>query len=717
MRSAATSLLFLLLGCWANATHLIGGELFYTHISGDDYEVTLKMYRDCGPGNTNQTGFDATAEIAAYNANGAFFASWFFPVGLVEQVPIVWNNPCLTPPSTICVEEGIYTGTVTLPAGAGGYTLSFQRCCRSPVVINLFDPASQGLTCTVTVPDTDISGDNSSPSFESYPPIALCASQAMAFTHAATDPDGDVLVYDLCAPLNGGSQFDPQPSPPAGPPFFPVTWESGYSEANMIDAAPPLAIDATTGQVTLTPTLIGSFAVGVRVTEFRDGVQLSEVIRDFRFDVVPCAAAVTSAITPQQTLVDNGQPNTGVCDGLTVDMQNGSSGADSFHWDFGVNGTGSDTSAEEVPSFTYPAAGSYTVTLVANPGWPCADTGSTVFNVAPPVTVEFQRPPITCLDEQPLSITATGSFSSGATVAWELGNGSAPDQGQHTTHPTFPDPGTFPVQVTATEFGCTGTYTDSVTLHPRPQPLFSVDTASCAPLNAQFENNSIAWTPMTYLWSFGDEGASTDEQPMHTYTAQGFFTVSLTVSTDSGCIATETLVRPDLIQVWPQPIARFAVDPPVTDLMQPVIEVQDLSTNAYDVTFDLDGQVFDTTSFSYTFDEAGWYTVTLHAISGLGCADSTSIPVFVGGHFFFAPSAFSPDGDGLNETWQPQVKGARLYKLDVFDRWGTNVFSTTDPKEGWAAKDYPIGTYAFKAWLSEWGPLEKEYNGSITLIR
>ena len=151
--------------------------------------------------------------------------------------------------------------------------------------------------------------------------------------------------------------------------------------------------------------------------------------------------------------------------------------------------------------------------------------------------------------------------------------------------------------------------------------------------------------------------------------------------------------------------------------MQPVIEVQDLSTNAYDVTFDLDGQVFDTTSFSYTFDEAGWYTVTLHAISGLGCADSTSIPVFVGGHFFFAPSAFSPDGDGINETWQPQVKGARKYKLDVFDRWGTNVFSTTDPKEGWEAKDYPIGTYAFKAWLSEWGPLEKEYNGSIQLLR
>ncbi len=716
MRSA-TALLLLSLALQGNSTHLIGGELFYTSQGNDAYEVTLKMYRDCGPGNTNQTGFDASAEIAAYNADGSYYSSWFFTLGTVETVPIVWNNPCLSPPGTICVEEGVYTGTVSLPSGTGGYTLSYQRCCRSPVVINLFDPAGQGLTCAVTVPDVSISGPNSSPSFNSYPPIALCVSQDMAFTHAATDPDGDLLVFDLCAPLNGGSQFDPQPSPPAGPPFLPVSWESGYSAANMIDAAPAMAIDPNTGFITLTPTLLGSFAVGVRVKEFRDGVQLSEVIRDFRFDVVPCAAAVTSTITPQQTLVDNGEPNTGVCDGLTVAMQNQSNGADTYHWDFGVAGTLADTSAQVEPTFTYPSAGSYTVTLIANPGWPCADTGSTVFNVAPPVTVEFDRPPITCSDEQPVPITALGSFSTSASVTWALGSGSAADSDQHTTHATFPGPGTFAVEVTATEFGCTNTFSDSVVIHPRPVPLFVTDTASCAPLAAQFDNTSTAWTPMTYLWSFGDEGISTEEEPVHTYLSQGFYTVSLTVSTDAGCIATETLTRTDHIQVRPQPHAGFAVDPPVADLMHPTVEVNDLSTGTFDWRFLVDGQVFDTTSFSYTFPDAGWYNITLIAVSGLGCADTVTRTVFVGDHFFFAPSAFTPNDDGINETWQPQVKGARLYKLDVFDRWGQNVFSTTDPKEGWDASRYPVGTYAFKAWISEWGPLEKEYNGSILLLR
>jgi hypothetical protein len=63
------------------------------------------------------------------------------------------------------------------------------------------------------------------------------------------------------------------------------------------------------------------------------------------------------------------------------------------------------------------------------------------------------------------------------------------------------------------------------------------------------------------------------------------------------------------------------------------------------------------------------------------------------------------------------VIGARKYKLDVFDRWGTTVFSTTDPDEPWDPAAYPIGTYAYKAWLSEWGPLEKEYNGSFVIVR
>lgn len=700
----------LLLATPARATHLIGGELFYTSLGNGLYEVTLKMYRDCGPNNTNGTGFDASVTIAAYRlADNGFVLSNSVALSGTTQVPIALNNPCLTPPGTICVEEGVYVTTMNLPGGVGGYTLAYQRCCRSPAVINLEDPGTQGLTCTVSIPDTDVSGPNSSPRFSEYPSVALCAQQAMAFPHAATDPDGDVLVYDLCAPYIGGDQFNPQPIPPLPPAYNTVTWAFGYSAANMIDAAPPLAIDANTGFTTLTPTVIGSFCVGVRVKEFRNGVQLSEVIRDFRFDVVPCVQTVVSAIADQDDAT--------LCTGLTLSFENNSTNADDFHWDFGVAGTDADTSGLEEPTFTFPAAGTYTVTLVANPGWPCADTSLNTFSLSPPVTVQFTPPPVTCMDAQPLTLTATGQFTAAAQVTWDLGAGSAPDADQHVTHPTFPDPGTYAVSVAVEENGCTAAYTDSVELHPRPTVAFSVDTAGCIPHDAPFTNLSSAWTPLTYVWEFGDGSTSTEASPTHIYTDAGFFDVRLTATSSTGCITSETLLVNDIVQAWPQPIAAFTVDPPTASVMAPTVQVQDLSQSAYHVTFTVNGEQFDTTLFSYTFPDAGWYTVDLIATSGLGCADTTTANVFVNGYLFHAPNAFTPDGDGLNDQWRPAVRGARLYRLEVFDRWGRSVFRTEDPQEGWDGRDMPVGIYAYKAWLTEWGALEQEYNGSVTLIR
>ncbi len=710
MRPLILLLIALVPATWARATHLIGGELYYTSVGNGQYEVTLKMYRDCGPNNTNGTGFDATAIIAAYRLdNNAFVTSVSVPLSGTTDVPIALNNPCLTPPGTICVEEGLYVATMTLPGGLGGYTLAYQRCCRSPAVINLDAPETQGLTCTVTIPDTDVSGENSSPRFSAYPSIALCADQPMAFAHDATDPDGDELVYDLCAPFIGGDQFNPLPNPPDPPAYSTVDWAFGYSAANMIDAAPPLTIDPSTGFVTLTPTLIGSFCVGVRVKEFRNGVQLSEVIRDFRFDVVPCVQTVVSSIADQDAAT--------LCTGLSMDFENNSTNADDYHWDFGVPGTDADTSDAEEPSFTFPEAGTYTVMLVANPGWPCADTSLNTFTLSPPVSVQFAPPPITCIDEQPLTLTATGQFTPAANVAWALGDGSAPDADQHVTHPTFPDPGTFAVTVSVEENGCTATYTDSVTLHPRPVVDFTVDPAGCIPHDAQFTNLSSGWTPLTYAWDFGDGSTSTDVAPLHTYMDAGFFDVRLTATSSTGCIATVSLQQDTVVQAWPQPIAAFAVDPPTATVMAPTVAIQDLSQSAYHLDFTVNGQHFDTSFFSYTFPDAGFYSVDLIATSGFGCADTASANVFVSGYLFHAPNAFTPDGDGVNELWRPVVYGARRYRLEVFDRWGRTVFSTEDPAEGWDGKDHPVGIYAFKAWLTEWGAAEQEYNGSITLVR
>ena len=131
----------------------------------------------------------------------------------------------------------------------------------------------------------------------------------------------------------------------------------------------------------------------------------------------------------------------------------------------------------------------------------------------------------------------------------------------------------------------------------------------------------------------------------------------------------------------------------------------------------MEGSTFTTPTFTYVFQEAGTFEVVQVVTSGLGCRDTTSIRVIVTGSLFHAPNAFTPDGDGLNDQWLPVVIGAREYDLAIFDRWGTRLFHTQDPKAGWDGAGLPIGVYTYKAWLAEHGPERYEFVGSITLVR
>lgn len=705
------TLVFIFLACALQgfATHFLGGEMYYTYVGNDNYQVTLRLYRDCGPANTNNTALDPQVAIGVFNSTGVLVNTVYFTLPFESTMPVVVTNPCLTAPPSICTKQGIYTGMIHLPSGMGMYTLAYQRCCRSPSVININNnPSSQGMTCTVQVPDPAVNGPNNSPAFDADPPALLCLDQTTVLEQLAVDTDGDSLVYALCAPLQGGDNlFNIAPDPPSPPPYAPVIWAAGYSVNNQLNSNPPVDFGSSNGQLTLHPTTIGNFAVSLCVSEYRNGVLLSQVIRDFRFLVVACTQAITSSIQEQQN----------TCDGLAVEFTNLSTGSDFHHWDFGVPGTAADTSSETHPSFTYPAPGTYTVSLIANPGWPCADTSYSTYEVHDPVGVAFIAPPPLCTDQLPISLTAFGNFTSAANLQWDFGTGVSPDLNSATTTVGWSTLGSHTVTVSVDEGGCTDSFSDSIRIFPLPEPNFTADTNGCVPFAPAFTNSSTAGTPLSYLWHFGDGTSSTDSIPEHVYEAAGIYDVSLTVSTDSGCITSRTLSVPGLITVSPQPTAIATALPTATTVLEPEVTFTDHSIDAEKWDFQVEGLHYDTTFFIHTFHDAGWYTALLTVTSGLGCTDTTTLRIFIGDHLFFAPNAFTPNGDGFNEEWKPSVKGAREYQLDIFNRWGEVVFSTNDPEKGWDGKNGIPGMYSYKAWLTEYGPLEKEYNGSFVLIR
>ena len=180
------------------ATHIIGGEIYYDCLGNGQFRITLKLYRDCLLG---QAPFDDPATVSIYNQAGLLVENVFMNFPGSNVLSINTLNPCYQDNAQVCVEEAIYTEVVELPPIPGGYSMTYQRCCRNESILNIFDPGDTGSTYTAQIPESAFTDCNSSPRFNNFPPIVLCINDPLIFDHSAIDPDGDQLVYSFCSPF------------------------------------------------------------------------------------------------------------------------------------------------------------------------------------------------------------------------------------------------------------------------------------------------------------------------------------------------------------------------------------------------------------------------------------------------------------------------------------------------------------------------------------
>jgi gliding motility-associated-like protein len=123
------------------------------------------------------------------------------------------------------------------------------------------------------------------------------------------------------------------------------------------------------------------------------------------------------------------------------------------------------------------------------------------------------------------------------------------------------------------------------------------------------------------------------------------------------------------------------------------------------------------------FDAPGDQEVCLTTTNAVGCANTTCHVVRVqGSDDVWMPSAFSPDGDGINEKLLPVIamEGLVHYHFSVFDRWGGLLFETHAPTEGWdgTAQSQPMGTGVY-VWRLEWSVNgnARAHMGQVTVLR
>lgn len=175
-----------------------------------------------------------------------------------------------------------------------------------------------------------------------------------------------------------------------------------------------------------------------------------------------------------------------------------------------------------------------------------------------------------------------------------------------------------------------------------------------------------------------------------------------------------TVVKPD---------ANFTVisDPVIENLP---VSFQNLTSNGfvYDWFFG-DGGYSSDIHPSHVFDAPGIYPVTLIAEDEKGCIDSITLFVEIFKEYFvYVPNTFIPDGDRLNEVFSASLIGVESVEIEIFNRWGQLIFTSTDLDFEWdgtyRGNKVQNGTYVWKLVVLPENKVDKEiYTGHINLLR
>lgn len=309
---------------------------------------------------------------------------------------------------------------------------------------------------------------------------------------------------------------------------------------------------------------------------------------------------------------------------------------------------------------------------------------------------------------------------------------------------------TYIVEATNFSLGkrCTGR--DTIKVDTKLQPIPNFDPGvypleGCEPFVIHIDNSSIDGDK--YEWIFGDGATSEEKDPTHTYLA-GTYDLKYYVTSADGCI--DSLIYPDLITVFPNPVAKFDWEPVYPSVMHPSVSLNnyttpDVETNEYFWQFQYDvnrDYSFHTvTDKNPTFE---WYSEDGEKISGsyivrliarttnygpsgnkTQCIDTTENSILLVNDFLQFPNVVTPNGDGINDRFEiinlVDGFGYPINRLEIFNKWGSRVFlkeNISRDEDFWDPNDgnSPSGTYYFHFTGKGYNGVV-ERNGVIEVVR
>jgi hypothetical protein len=299
----------------AIASHIVGGEFELLYLSKNLYRLNLILYFDTKHSDFPPPGQEQAITVAIFSKRTnqliqKYLLNFQDPPQHVEYYQIECAN------GEVVTDRLLYWANITLPdaqfSDSEGYYVVWERCCRNYLIDNIYSddpnggapsPIAAGQTFYLEFPAITKNGVpfiNSSPRLN--PPLNDygCPNLPYFVDFAGTDDDGDSLVYTLATPLNTHSTVAVPNIDDAFAPFPEVQWKPGFSLDNIFQGNPDLSISRD-GLLRVTPTIPGLFVFAVRCEEFRDGVKIGELRRDFQMFVASgCQPAEPPVITAKE---------------------------------------------------------------------------------------------------------------------------------------------------------------------------------------------------------------------------------------------------------------------------------------------------------------------------------------------------------------------------------------------------------------------------------
>ncbi len=434
-----------------------------------------------------------------------------------------------------------------------------------------------------------------------------------------------------------------------------------------------------------------------------------------------CSGATNVAVTVNPIPVVTVNPATpNICMGSSATLT--ASGASTYQWNPASTlsaSTGSPVTAQPVITTVYTVIGTTNG---------CTASQSATVTVYSTLNISVNPASATICPGSSVSLTANGAQS----YSWTPPTGLSSAVGYSVS--ASPASTTTYTVTGSDASGCTGTNTAVVSLFTDYQLNFTATPkVGCVPLYVEFEfiPDGIIDTN-SLIWNFDDPLTTGDvsnlRTPSYTYTREGDYVVTLYGISNDGC----NTWGYDTIKARQTPVADFMFHPEVAETDNPLVDFYDQSSHASHWYWDFGNPASGNSNYSmlqfpsHYFSDSGSFTTQLIVTNNFNCSDTAVKTIRINeSYVFFMPNAFTPNSDGLNETFLGKGLGINENEFDmyVYDRWGEELYHGTDLFQGWDGRqsgksEYcEQGIYVWQIRLTDKMGIEHKLTGTVMLVR